>query len=190
MQKKRVLLVDDSQIVLDAISIGLAEHYEITTASSGEEAIVTLRMEPFDLVLTDLMMEGVNGIQVLEESKKIDPEICVLILTGFGDMASAIDALRLGADDYLLKPCDTEELILRMNNCLTSQELKKKVKLYEDILPICSYCKTIRDDTGTEYGKGEWMSLEEYLNRKSNIRISHGCCPKCFEREMKENDLK
>lgn len=190
MKPHRILLVDDSRIVLDAISVGLEEHYStIRMALSGEEAVELLKAAPFDLVITDLMMQGIDGIQVLEAAKKIRSDICVIILTGFGDMSSAIDALRLGADDYILKPCDTDELVLRMDYCLQKQELQAKVKLYEDILPICSYCKTIRDDTGKEPGKGEWMSLETYLNKKSGIRVSHGCCPTCFEREMKKNRL-
>ena len=118
---------------------------------------------------------------VLYEAKKQDPGIGTIILTGYGDMTSAIEALRLGADDYLLKPCDAGELLIRVARCLERQEAFRKIKLYENILPICIYCKNIRDDAGTEPGKGKWLRMEEYLSRKIGTDVSHGCCPVCYE---------
>ncbi|MFH1156264.1 MAG: response regulator [Pseudomonadota bacterium] len=187
MKNKRILLVDDSQLVLDSIAVTLGEEFHaLSFALSGEDGVELMKTRSFDLVITDLEMGGINGIEVLKHARQIQPDAGVIILTGAGDMTTAIQALRLGADDYLLKPCDPEELILRMNSCLEKRELLKKVRIYEDILPVCSYCKTIRDDSGTSFGQGKWMSLEEYLDKKSGVRISHGCCPACYEREMKK----
>jgi len=183
MRKIRLLLVDDEESILKSLSKDFSqEGYEVMTASSGEDAIEKIKNNYFDIVITDLSMPGLDGIAVLNEAKKNNPDICVIILTGYGDLTSAIEALRLGADDYLLKPCDTEELFLRTACSLEKREAFKKVKLYENILPICMYCKSIRDDTGKEPGKGRWMSMDEYLHMKSKINISHGCCPECFER--------
>ena len=86
-------------------------------------------------------MPGLAGFQVLKEAKRKSLQTSVIILTGYGDMLSAVDALRLGADVFLQKPCDSEELPFRVANCLTRQELQRKVTMYEGILPICSYCK-------------------------------------------------
>ena len=118
-------------------------------------------------------MPRIDGISVLKEARKQIPDISMIMLTGFGDMTSAIEALRLGADDYLLKPCDVEELLLRVNRCFEQREINRKVKIYENILPICMYCKDIRDDTGKEHGKGKWQTIEEYLYKKSDIDMSH-----------------
>jgi YesN/AraC family two-component response regulator len=131
-------------------------------------------------------MPGVDGIRVLRLAKTIGSEVCVIILTGYGDMTSAIDALRLGADDYLLKPCDPDELLTRITRCLEKQEAFRKVKLYENILPVCMYCKDIRDDTGTERGEGKWMCMEEYLHRKTGIESSHTYCPRCLDSAKKD----
>jgi DNA-binding NtrC family response regulator len=183
MKKKSILIVDDETAILNSIRQDLkVENYNVTTALSGEEALTHLQSRHIDLVITDLAMPGIDGIRVLQEAKIIDPAICVLILTGYGDMFSAIAALRLGADDYLLKPCDSDELLLRMARCLEKQELLRKIKLYENILPVCMYCKDIRDDTGKEPGKGKWLRLEEYILNKTGTYISHGCCPSCFEK--------
>lgn len=185
MREQTVLIVDDEAIIRRALQNDLEkEKYVVSTASSGEEGLAALQDGRFDLVITDLSMPGIGGIQVLKKAKEIDPLICVIILTGFGDMASAIDALRLGADDYLIKPCDNDELVLRIKKCLQNRELQKKIKLYEDILSICSYCKKIRDDVGKEPGSGEWLQLESYLHKHTGVDLSHGLCPACYQKQI------
>jgi len=131
-------------------------------------------------------MHGLDGIQVLKKAKKTNSLTCVIILTGFCDMTSAIDALRLSADDYLLKPCDPDELNIRIERCLAKQEAFQKINLYEIFLPIYIYCKSIRDDTCTDHGKGKWQSMEEYIHNKSGTAISHTFCPQCRERAEKD----
>lgn len=187
MSKHSILLVDDEASILDSLGEGLRQAgYAVTEAASGEEAVSKLRSQRFDLVVTDLMMPGISGIELLKEAKNIQPKISVIILTGYGDMNSAIAALRLGADDYLLKPHGLEELFMRIKRCLEKQELQTKVNFYEEILPVCMYCHKIRDDTDTKAGEGEWMSLGEYLHRTSDTNVTHCCCPECFHKH--END--
>lgn len=189
MKSKSILIVDDEEFILNSLRKDLvSENYSVTTALSGEEALKSLHSNHFDLVISDLVMPGIDGIQVLQEAKTIDPETCVIILTGYGDMTSAIAALRVGADDYLLKPCDIDELLLRITRSLEKKEAFRKIKLYEKILPICIYCKNIRDDTGTEPGKGKWMRMEEYIYLKSGTRISHGCCTECYHKLYPKED--
>ncbi len=180
---KTILLVDDEEIILDTFGMILRqENFEVTLATNGEEALGLLKDNQFNLVVTDLSMPGIDGIQVLKEVKKINSLTGVINLTGYGDMTSAIDALRLGADYYVLKPCRTDELILRIQRCIEKLMAFQKIKLYENILPVCIYCKNIRDDTATEPGKGEWLQMEEYIHKKSGTDISHGCCPACYEK--------
>lgn len=180
-----ILLVDDELLLRKTLSADLeVEGFEVETAENGQIGLELLGKKTFDLVITDLVMEGLDGIQVLKGAKKIDPGIAVIILTGYGDLKSAIDALRLGADDYLLKPCDMNELVLRISRCLQQQEFRKKIKVYENILPICSVCKKIRDDTGKKHGQGDWLTLEEYLYRKSGVPATHGYCPVCTRKNQ------
>ncbi|MDM8540430.1 response regulator [Desulfococcaceae bacterium HSG9] len=188
MLQKKILLVDDEEIIRKSFRKDFEfENYAVTTAVSGKEAITILENDRFDIVLTDLVMPGVDGIDVLKETKKLNPEAGTIILTGYGDMDSAIEALRLGADDYLLKPCEMEELLLRMTRCLEKKEALRKVKLYEKILPLCMYCKSIRDDTGVESGKGKWIAIEQYMLAKDGTLMSHTFCPQC--REQAEKDM-
>jgi diguanylate cyclase (GGDEF)-like protein len=81
-----------------------------------------------DIVVTDLMMEGMDGIRVLEKAKELKPEISVLLLTGYGTMQSVVNAMRLGAYDYMLKPCNQEELLLRLEKCAERIELENQVR--------------------------------------------------------------
>ena len=187
MEKKTILLVDDEQLILDILFRELTRaslRFDVTLAASGEDAVVKINSGSWDLVITDLLMPGLDGFQVLKTAKRKDSQTMVIILTGYADMQSAIDALRLGADDFLQKPCDTEELLYRVANCFGKQALQRKVTLYETILPVCSYCKKIRDDQQGERGKGSWYSLEEFFAKVKGIPCSHGCCPECFAKLM------
>lgn len=186
MKKKTVLLVDDEPIILKSIAKELTgEGYDVIKASCGEEAVAAMGKKHFCLVITDLMMEGLDGIAVLKHAKKMNPDLPVIIITGFADLRSAIAALRLGADDYLLKPCDIEELLFRVEGCLEKFALREKNRMYEKILPVCSVCKKIRDDANKEPGTGTWMSIERYLMQKNGVQLSHGYCQSCYDEAVK-----
>jgi DNA-binding NtrC family response regulator len=187
MNKYNILLVDDDQLILKTMALSVKNKgYSVTTACSGEEAIDILSKQHIDLVITDLVMEQVGGIEVLSKAKKLDSEIMVIILTGYGDITSAIEALRFDADDYLLKPCEDEEIYFKISSLLEKQYLRRKIKIYEKILPVCSVCKQIRDDTGKGHGTGDWMSLEKYVYKKFGLEFSHTYCPVCKKKALEE----
>jgi DNA-binding NtrC family response regulator len=120
----KILLVDDAPLLLLTVSSDLQDAgYTVETAEDGHRDCDNLAENSYDLVETDLVMEGIDGMQVLQEAKRCDPACCVILMTGYGDMDSAIKALRFGADDYLLKPCKREELIFRLARCLEKRKL-------------------------------------------------------------------
>ncbi len=119
-----VLFVDDEVVIRKSLARELRlENYAVTTAASGGEAISALQGNQYDIIITDLMMHDIDGFAVLKAVKKMAPTTSVIILTGYGDMRSAIDALRLGADDFTLKPCEVEELVFRIRRCLEKRSL-------------------------------------------------------------------
>ena len=123
MGKKSILLVDDEESILAALGWSLEKsNFEVTTAANGEDALIALKKRPYDLVITDLLMEKVDGIGVLKQAKSLYPAIGVIIITGYGDVDSAVETLKLGADDYLQKPCDFDELINKANQSFERQE--------------------------------------------------------------------
>ncbi len=110
--KIRILLVDDDDVLLSVISIQLGKHdFDITTASSGEEALNIFRESSFQLLITDIVMPGMSGIELLKEVKRINPETEVIIITSYASVENTISALRFGAYDYLIKPFKNHELV-------------------------------------------------------------------------------
>lgn len=178
-----ILLVDDEEIIRATVGRDLSkEGYDVTLCNNGMEAIKLLQEINYDIVLTDLMMEGVGGLDVLKKAKEINPDIMVIVITGFGSLSSAIDALRLGATDYMLKPCNRAELSMRINNCIEKIELRRIIKAYENILPVCSVCNKIRDDEGKKAGTGDWLNLNDYLKKRAHVKPTYGYCPSCVKK--------
>lgn len=126
--KDHILVVDDDPLVRTGLAQDLEQGgYRVTTAATGADALQLLQAGPVDLVLCDLMMEGLTGLQLLQEIRRKDPELPVIILTGFASMVTAIEALRLGATDYVQKPAKTEELVHRLQTSLTPVRLRRQV---------------------------------------------------------------
>lgn len=111
MENAKVLIVDDEQNILLYLSEALEdEGYAITTKGSGQEAVSVLEKENFDLVLVDLKLRDIDGLEVMREVKKHSPDTIVIMLTGHGSLETAVEAMRFGAFDYLLKPCSIQDL--------------------------------------------------------------------------------
>jgi DNA-binding NarL/FixJ family response regulator len=132
MTRTKVLLVDDEELLRLTVSSDLTDAgYTVETAEDGHQACKKLAENSYDLIITDLIMEGLDGMQVLKESKRLDPTCSVILLTGYGHMDSAIESLRLGADDYLLKPYQCDELLFRLARCLEKTQLQRMLKKTE-----------------------------------------------------------
>ena len=185
MEKYNILLVDDDPFILEGIGADLENQgFNLTEANSGDRALELLTQNQFDLVITDLVMENVDGIQVLNKAKAINPDTMVIILTGYGNMTSAIEALRHEADDYLLKPCESAVMLHRIHQCQEKAVLRQRLQLYQKLLPMCCVCKKIRDDRQTAPGKGQWIAVEQFIHEKANLDITSSYCPDCAQQTM------
>src|SRR3989475_6854725 len=119
MARKSILVVDDERSQREILEMILSsEGYDVTTASSGEAAIKFAKDRRFDLALTDLMMTGMDGIELLQHLLGIDSSIIVILLTAHGTIDSAKEALRRGAFDYLEKPYDKTALLETITRAL------------------------------------------------------------------------
>ncbi len=117
----RVLLVDDEAGFIDVLQKRLGKRgLKITSAISGTVAIKVLRENDFDVAILDLKMEDMDGIEVLRIFKKMVPEMPVIMLTGHGSEKAAREGMASGAFDYLLKPCDLEKLLEKINQAIDS----------------------------------------------------------------------
>lgn len=114
--KTRILIVDDEEEFVKALSERLTiRDYDVSTSLSGEEAIKKLNHYLFDVIILDVLMPGMSGIETLREIKKIKPLTEVIMLTGHATVETAIEGLKLGALDFLLKPCETEDLVAKID---------------------------------------------------------------------------
>lgn len=143
----RILVVEDNSSLRLVIAILLEQAgYHVTQAPNGEIALTLLETEDFDVVLTDIIMGNVDGIEVLHTAKRqtYNPE--VILLTGYGELETSIAAIRLGAYNYLLKPCDDQELLSCIHKAV---EYHKEQALIQEYLETSQTCEDIVDDSPT-----------------------------------------
>src|SRR5258705_2257239 len=124
MSDTRVLVVDDERSMRELLAIMLKQAgHEVTVAEGGEQAIEVIKGEPFDLVITDLRMRKVDGIGVLRATKEHSPSTVVLVVTAFASTEPAVEAMKLGAYDYITKPFKLDEIRLTIGNALERKRL-------------------------------------------------------------------
>jgi DNA-binding NtrC family response regulator len=124
---ERVLIVEDEDLMRELLTKILAnEQYRIFQASSGEEALRLLQDQTFDLVLTDLRLKGMNGLQLLSEVRTLDPEMVVIVMTAYASVETAVEAMRKGAYDYITKPFINEEIRVMLRRALNQRHLSRE----------------------------------------------------------------
>ena len=112
MEKKQVLVIDDEQIVLDSVSqILIDENYEVDVSLSGREGLDWAIERPYDIILTDIRMPDIGGMRVLRDIKRVKSSLPVVIITGYATTKSAVQAMKLGAAEYIEKPFEPEQLL-------------------------------------------------------------------------------
>jgi len=123
MIRTKVLLVDDEVEFASALAERLQmRNYEVRTASNGLEAMALFHESPPDVVLLDLKIPGMDGLEILSNIKKFDPSIEVLMLTGHGDVASVQKGMQSGALEYMMKPIDIDELTSKIDRARKKRE--------------------------------------------------------------------
>jgi DNA-binding response OmpR family regulator len=127
--KPRLLLVDDEEMYLEYLSKRLINRgYDVSKCLTGEEALQKVKTDNFDVIILDVLLPGIDGIETLREINKSKPLSEVIMLTGHTSLESGMEGMKLGAFDYLRKPCDTEELVSKID-----QAYRRKVSQEERI---------------------------------------------------------
>ncbi|MDL1967761.1 MAG: response regulator [Deltaproteobacteria bacterium] len=129
MEEIRMLLVDDEDDFRTTLANRLKlRKIDIMDAGSGNEAIELIRQKPFDVAVIDVKMPGIDGIETLKQIKQIKPAIEIIMLTGHASIESGMEAMKLGAYDYVMKPCDIDELLVKTGEAYQHKLLKEKEK--------------------------------------------------------------
>ncbi len=146
MTSKAIIhVIDDEPVIHDVLGQLLtSEGYEVEFSSSGEEALEKYPSQSFDVTLLDILMPGIDGIEVLRRIKKIDPMAAVIIITAYGSVESAIDAMKIGALDYIQKPFKHDSLLLTIEKAVEHKRLlEENVRLKDELRQRFSFSRII-----------------------------------------------
>lgn len=144
MQKENVLIIDDEEFILQlSRDILIKSHYNVKTASDGKEGINLLESDKFDLILTDIKMPNINGLDVIRHVRVTNKEIPIIVITGHGTLDIAIDSLRLGAQGFILKPFTPAELRNAVSEALEKTRLLSENIRMRTLMPLFEVSKEI-----------------------------------------------
>ena len=171
MPATRVLVVDDDRKVLDLMKRGLSyAGYSVDLAMDGEEALRLARDHPPQLVILDVMLPGIDGVEVCRRLRMGDPELPVLMLTARGWVTDRITGLDAGADDYLVKPFDFDELLARMRALLRrSRAAEESVLRFADLTLDPGTREVTRSGMPIELTAREYELLEYFLRHPRQV---------------------
>ena len=123
----RILVVDDEKKMRHILQLMLErEGFRAEQAENGKEALDILQQKRFDLIITDLKMPVMDGMSLLEEAKKIDPDLPIIVITAYGTIENAVEAMRKGAIDYITKPFEEEQILITVKRCLKFSRLSER----------------------------------------------------------------
>jgi DNA-binding response OmpR family regulator len=176
----KILTVDDDLVARKILVQALHRlGYETVEASRGDEALKIVEQEPVRVIVSDWLMPGIDGLDLCRRIReRVNSEYTYFILlTGReADIANQREAIEAGVDDFLTKPLDMQELWMRLRVSERILRFTTQVRQLEAFLPICSYCKKVRDD------QNYWQQIEAYINERTGSEFSHSICPDCYQR--------
>jgi DNA-binding response OmpR family regulator len=177
-----ILIAEDdllSQRVLTATLTKLG--HGVTVVSNGREAWEALESRHYPILITDWVMPEMDGLELCRalRAARRPKYTYVLLLTALDGKENYLHGMDAGADDYLTKPFELDQLRARLRVAERVIALQEEVRTLSGLLPICSYCKKIRDD------QQQWTSVESYVSKRTDALFSHGVCPTCYENTVK-----
>jgi len=176
----KILAVEDDLLARKVLVQALHRlGYEVAEATDGVEALRVLEKEPCRVVVSDWLMPEMDGLEFCRQLRsRVGAEYTyfILLTSRTADHANQREAIEAGADDFLSKPLDLQELWMRLRVAERILKFTTQVQQLEAFLPICSYCKKVRDD------HNYWTQIEAYINQRTGSEFSHSICPDCYNR--------
>jgi DNA-binding response OmpR family regulator len=176
-----VLVVEDQPVAALQLAAALRSlGHEPEPVGAAEEAWARLTARRYGVVVCDWRMPGMDGLELCRRVRARAGDYVYFILVSSADMSreNRDAALAAGVDDFLPKPVDPDELRMRLHVAERILKFTAQVKQLESYLPICGYCKKVRDD------RNYWAQIEEYYAKRDGTRFSHGVCPDCYQHHV------
>lgn len=174
----RILAVDDDPLFLEVLETILADAgHAVVRAEDGVRGWQLFSQEPFSVVLCDWQMPHLDGLELcrLIRKSRVPGYTYVILITGRAGRQNYLEGMEAGADDFMEKPVDEQLLLARLAVARRILSLHGRVQTLEGLLPICSYCKRIKDDGGS------WTQMERYIADRSSASFSHSICEQCYQ---------
>jgi len=193
----KILIADDDRVSRRLLEARLLKDgHEVVVAEEGNQAWGALQQDPTTpLAILDWNMPGMTGPEICRRARQIktDQPTYLILLTSRDTRQDIVSGLQAGANDYVTKPFDFDELrarvqvgerVLQLQKALAGrvkelEEALANVKMLQGLLPICLYCKKIRDD------HNYWQQLDKYVADHTDARFSHGICPECYDKVVR-----
>lgn len=179
----KILIAEDDEVSAKILQFALeSAGHEVRAAASGSEAWVAFDQEPVRVIISDWMMPDSDGLDLCRQVRsrpKTDYTYFILLTanhTGRDNLRKAMDA---GVDDFLPKPLDRETVLMRLRVAERIIEFSSQIRQLKELIPICMYCKKVRDD------ENFWTGVESYISQQTGSNFSHGICPECFDKHVK-----
>ena len=176
-----VLIVDDDPVSRAQLAaLAKAAGYGVNVAAHGREAWEILQFARVPVVVSDWYMPEMDGVDLCRRirARHDAPYVYFILITARGGKQQYLTGMEAGADDFIAKPVDPDELKARLTVAERILGLRRELQQLAGLLPICAYCKRIRDDTQ------HWSSLEGYIEKRSEAQFSHGICPDCYKKHV------
>lgn len=180
MAKHNVLIIDNDSQALFSAGRTLEIKYNVTMALNGSSGMDFMERSSFSLILTELSLGDATGLSILEAARNTTPETMVIFQAEAINPEFKKKAFKLGADDYLFKPYQSEELLFRVEKSIENHEFKQKIRFQSNFVTGCCACKKIRSN-GNGSEKNTWMEVEEFIKAEMNILLSSTYCPECAQ---------
>ena len=179
----KVLMADDEAVTRAVLEATVRRFgHEPVMADDGEHAWDAFT-EDVDIrvVLTDWLMPGLDGIELCRRIRRQHKReyTYVIVLTVKKEKSDYLESMEAGADDFMTKPFDPDELEARLRVAERILGLRKELDQLASLLPICAYCKNIQDE------RAQWISIEKYVTQRTDADLTHTICPSCYEQEVK-----
>lgn len=178
----KVLIAED-----DTASRMLLEHmvtklgHEVVAVKDGMEAWKAFQKEHIPVLVSDWMMPRMDGPDLCRRIRAADRTryTYIIVLTALGGKSNYLEGMNAGADDFVTKPVDVDQLAARLRVAERVLSLQAEVRQLAGLLPICMYCKRIRSDDN------QWIAIEQYVAERTDASFSHGLCPECYAVHVK-----